>query len=145
MFARAKQLNQWSLRLSQLAIVVFLIAGTCASIPALHTSHLVAKLLEHAPAVVIGLSIPCTLGCGFLLWRLNVSSGKTLALIFGVAAGLFLCGQYFGMAAWLGIPWVLKWNIAAFDKFLAEHPQTTPLIDSTAHNSSRSSSCKSTQ
>jgi hypothetical protein len=124
MFARAKQLNRWSLRLSQLAIVVFLLAGTFASVPALHTSATVANLLEHAPALIIGLSIPLTLGCGFLLWRLNISAGKTLALIFGVAAGLFVFGQYFGMAAWLGIPWVLKWNIAAFEKFLAEHAQS---------------------
>ena len=130
MFARAKQLNRWSLRLSQLAIVVFLIAGTFASIPALHTSTTVAKLLEHAPALIIMLSIPCTLYSGFLLWRLNISAGKTLALIFGVATGLFMFGQYFGMAAWLGIPWVLKWNIAAFEKFLAEHPPAvTPAVD----------------
>jgi len=35
------------------------------------------------------------------------------------------------MAAWLGIPWVLKWNIAAFETFLAEHPKPVdPALDS---------------
>jgi hypothetical protein len=122
MFARAKQLNTIALRLVQLAIVAFLIAGTLASLPALHASPLMADVLHYLPFALISLSIPCSLMCGFLLYRLGISAGKTLVLIYAAASLLFLCGSYFGMAAWLGIPWVLKWSIEGFERFLATQP-----------------------
>jgi hypothetical protein len=122
MFTRAKQLNTIALRLVQLAIVAFLIAGTLASLPALHTSPLMADVLHYLPFALISLSIPCSLMCGFLLYRLGISAGKTLVLIYAAASLLFLCGSYFGMAAWLGIPWVLKWSIEGFERFLATQP-----------------------
>lgn len=118
MFALAKRLDRVALLLVQLAIVVFLIAGTLASVKSLHDSVWMAHTLHYAPFVLIGLSMPCSLLCGFLLWRLNVSQGKILVLIYSSATLLFLFGSYFGMAAWLGIPWVLKWNIQAFEQFL---------------------------
>ena len=129
MFALAKRLDKIALRLVQLAIVVFLIAGTIASLPSMHTSASMANLMHYAPFVLIGLSIPCSLMCGFLLFRLGVSSGKTLVMIYTAACLLFLCGTYFGMAGWLGIPCVLKWSIEGFERFLltqADQAQRDP-------------------
>lgn len=123
MFATAKRADRIALILSHLAIVAFLLMGTLASLPALHDQAWVANGLHYLPFVLIGLSMPFSLCSAFLLWRLRVSQGKTLVLIFVSAMVLFLFGSYFGMAAWLGIPWVLKWNIAAFEKFLLTQPQ----------------------
>lgn len=122
MFALAKRLDRIALRLVQSAIVAFLITGTLASLPALHASPMMADVLQFLPFALIGVSIPCSLLCGFLLFRLGISAGKTLVLIYAAATLLFLCGTYFGMAAWLGIPWVLKWSIEGFERFLATQP-----------------------
>ncbi len=126
MFQQAKRLNKISLYLVQLAIVVFLIAGTCASLPKFHASNQLALGLHYAPFALVTLSIPFTLYCGFLLLRLNLLTARTFLSMVTVAMLLFLCGTYFGMAAWLGMPWVLKWAIAAFDKFLLSQTANLP-------------------
>lgn len=118
MFARIKTLNRYSLRLSMLAIAAFLLLGTLASVPRWHDDSLLAQGLHWLPLAPVLLNIPLLLWQGLLMWRMGLSPGLTLLLIFGVASALFAVGWYFGGAAWLGIPWVLKWNLQGFEKFL---------------------------
>lgn len=133
MFATLKTLNRWSLRLSMLAIAAFLLLGTLSSLPRGHDQPLLADLLHWLPLALIVLNMPLLLAQAFVLWRLRLSTPQTLLAILITATGLFGFGWYFGGAAWLGIPWVFKWNLQGFEKFL--HSQATGATEADAETS----------
>ncbi len=126
MLKKIKSLSRWTLRLSLLAIGAFLLLGTLASVPRWHDQALLAGLLHWLPLGLIVVNMPLIVWQSALMWRLGISPLRTLLAILVVASGLFGLGWYFGAAAWLGIPWVLKWNLQGFERFLAEN---TPPVD----------------
>lgn len=124
MLALAEKTNHIGLNLVYLAVLAFVITGTLYS---LNISREWTELaLEYLPLGLIVLSIPCSLFCGFLLVRLGISNMQVLLMMFITAAVLLVLNSYFGMAAWLGIPFVLKSNLKKYQLFLAEKSQ--PLV-----------------
>lgn len=123
MLALAEKTNRVALLLVYLAIVVFVITGTLYSLEV--SRELTEMALEYLPLGLIVLSIPCSVFCGFLLVRLGISNAQVLLMMFITAAVLLIFNSYFGMAAWLGIPFVLKSNLKKYQMFLAEKSHTT--------------------
>lgn len=118
MLALAEKTNRIGLTLVYLAVLVFVITGTLYSLDV--SRDLTEQALEYLPFGLIMLSIPCSLFCGFLLVRLGISSTQVL-LMMTITATVILCfNSYFGMAAWLGIPFVFKSNLKKYQLFLAE-------------------------
>lgn len=118
MLALAEKTNRIGLNLVYLAVVAFVITGTLYSLDV--SRDLTEMALEYLPLGLVALSIPCSLFCGFLLLRLGVSNMQVLLMMFVTAAVLLVLSPYFGMAAWLGIPFVFKSNLKKYQMFLAE-------------------------
>lgn len=118
MLALAEKTNRVALLLIYLAVLVFVITGTLYSLEV--SRDFTEMALEYLPLGLIVLSIPCSLFCGFLLVRLGISNTQVLLMMFITAAVLLVFNSYFGMAAWLGIPFVLKSNLKKYQLFLAE-------------------------
>lgn len=118
MLALAEKTNRIGLNLVYLAVVAFVITGTLYSLDV--SRDLTEMALEYLPLGLVALSIPCSLFCGFLLLRLGVSNMQVLLMMFVTAAVLLVLSPYFGMAAWLGIPFVFKSNLKKYQLFLAE-------------------------
>lgn len=118
MLALAEKTNRIALILVYLAVLAFVITGTLYSLDVSRES--MALALEYLPISLIILSIPCSLFCGFLLVRLGISNTQVLMMMFITSAVLLSFNSYFGMAAWLGIPFVFKSNLKKYQMFLAE-------------------------
>lgn len=123
MLALAEKTNRIGLNLVYLAVVAFVITGTLYSLDV--SRDLTEMALEYLPLGLVALSIPCSLFCGFLLLRLGVSNMQVLMMMFVTAAVLLVLSPYFGMAAWLGIPFVFKSNLNKYQLFLAEKGELT--------------------
>ena len=118
MLALAEKTNRIALMLVYLAVLAFVITGTLYSLQV--SRDLTEMALEYLPMSLVALSIPCSLFCGFLLVRLGISHTQTLLMMFITATVLLGFSPYFGMAAWLGIPFVFKSNLKKYRLFLAE-------------------------
>lgn len=118
MLALAEKTNRIALMLVYLAVLAFVITGTLYSLEV--SREWTAWALEYLPLGLIVLSIPCSLFCGFLLVRLGISNTQVLLMMFVTSAVILAFNSYFGMAAWLGIPFVFKSNLKKYQMFLAE-------------------------
>ena len=121
MLALAEKINRIALLLVYLAVLAFVVTGTVYSLEV--SRDLTEMALEYLPLGLVALSIPCSLFCGFLLVRLGISTTQTLLMMFVTGAVLLVLSPYFGMAAWLGIPFVFKSNLKKYQLFLAEISQ----------------------
>ncbi|MEC7121311.1 MAG: hypothetical protein VXW65_15605 [Pseudomonadota bacterium] len=118
MLQLAQSTNRWALRLVYAAIVAFMVTGTLYSLNIARDQTQLA--LEYLPLALVVCSMPCSLFCGFLLVRLGISNARVLFMMFITATVLLTFSSYFGMAAWLGIPFVLKSNLKKYQMFLAD-------------------------
>ncbi len=115
-----------------LAILVFCVFGTLASMAKFKDSILIYYAFHFLPYVLISLSIPLSLHHLFLLWRyriiqlgiimilLIIGLGSLLiTVILGVIQGAgvaFFMSLFLTMISWFGMPFLFKVN---FKKFLA--------------------------
>lgn len=116
----AKRLNQISIYLIYAAIVAFVVFGTIASIKAFHDSQLLYQVFHYLPYALVGLSIPLTLYCAFILYRYRLSQPSMIALCIGVSSLLFLLSTYVALASWIGVAFLFKANFTRFSKYLAQ-------------------------
>ena len=124
MLALAEKTNRIGLSLVYLAVLAFVITGTLYSLDI--SREWTELALEYLPLGLVALSIPCSLFCGFLLVRLGITTTQVLLMMFITGAVLLVLNSYFGMAAWLGIPFVFKSNLSKYQLFLTEKSQ--PLV-----------------
>lgn len=137
---QAHALARLNIVLGSLAVAVFLIFGTLASMAAFGDNTLVFWLFYYAPYVLIGLSLPISLYHLFLMHRYRLIQPTILALILGLGLGLGthalmasdpmgrLAQAFLALLVWFSVPFLVKLHLGRFLKFLQEdaheHPRT---------------------
>lgn len=129
-----------SIGLGLLAILVFGVFGTLASMAAFKDSLVIYYMFHYLPYLLIALSIPFSLYHLFLLTRYRIiqfgmivillATGIGLLMISGVflirqgASVAFFMSLFLAMIAWFGMPFLFKVSFKKFLNFLQENHQS---------------------
>lgn len=122
-----------SIRLGWLAVAVFLVFGTLASLPAFKDSALIYWAFYYLPHLLVGLSIPISLYHLFILSRYRIIQLGILKMLMAVGFGLLLFALLMGlqqhsvafsmslflaMVVWFGMPYLFLVNFKKYLSFL---------------------------
>ncbi|ELA09225.1 hypothetical protein MOMA_02430 [Moraxella macacae 0408225] len=116
----AKTVNQISIYLIYLAIVLFLLFGTLKSLPKFHDNTLIYHGFYYISYSVIGLTIPLSCFVAFILYRYRLSQPGMIVMCLAVGFGLFFISSYVAFASWIGVAFMFKANLKRFFSFLQE-------------------------
>lgn len=134
LITHAIKLANISVYLGLLAVAVFCVFGTLASMASFKDSTLVYVAFHYLPYVLIGLSIPISVYLWWLLSRYRIVQAGMLLLILATGVGgILMSGVFYAtdgmgarffmsvfltMMAWFGMPYLFRVNLKKFLKFL---------------------------
>lgn len=139
MFKLAKRCNRASLWLFYLSVLVFLLAGSVSAWYAGQEAHigqaaLLDMLVTRVPVWLMYASVPLSVLCAWLLARLGILNRSIAITIFLICFAMTAAFKVFGISSWLaagawvGVVYMLKANIARFEKYLAERKHPAPSL-----------------
>lgn len=136
---RAIKLSDVAVYLGMVAVVVFLVFGTLASMAVFKDSTLIYWAFHYLPYVLIGLSVPISVHLWLIIMRYRLVQMGILWLIMGLGlGGMLICGLLYViggadvrffmglfllMMAWFGMPYLFRVTLRRFLKFLEEQAQ----------------------
>lgn len=132
----AIKLSDVAVYLGMVAVVVFLVFGTLASMARFKDSMLIYGAFHYLPYVLIGLSVPISVHLWLIMVRYRLVQMGILWLIMGLGlGGLLICGLFYViggadvrffmglfllMMAWFGMPYLFRVNLKKFLMFLEQ-------------------------
>lgn len=140
LIAHAIKLSNISVYLGLMAVVVFCVFGTLASMAEFKDNVLIYWAFHYLPYMLVGLSIPISVYLWWLLSRYKVMQAGILLLILATGVGgaimsgvfcvidgvgaRFFMSVFLTMVAWFAMPFLFRVNLKKFLKFLQD--TTTP-------------------
>lgn len=136
LISHAIKLSNIAVYLGIMAVAVFLIFGTLASLPAFKGSVLIYMAFHYLPYLLIGLSVPISGYLWLILVRYRIIQMGILHLMVGLGVGgMLISGLFYAisgasvsffmsvflvMLVWFGMPYLFRVNLKKFLKFLTE-------------------------
>ncbi len=122
----AQQLNKITLYLVLLALIIFVIFGTLASLKVFNDNQSIYVLFHYVPYGFVGLAIPLMLYQAFIVARYRLSQPSMMVTSVGLAATLTLVCLIFrlenwlwmAMASWIGVAYWFQATFKRFFKFI---------------------------